>query len=221
MKKSRLRNSRSTEQNNLKKKNGTKKNWPKFLKHARHQLGLKQEALARELGVSQSTVAKWEAGNSVPSIASQKQIYEFYNSKSSERYSDAFLSSFRGWPILGLVTTKASETLAVTKKFTDLFSVEASDIEGHHIAENFEYKSPNLGDVIRKNGFYEGAVSKIEYYNAIRLKGSSDPFIHIIGQSVPYLTSTGILMLSIGEVVEESLVKSLWHHAESTVSSYF
>jgi len=44
------------------------------IKSIRGKLGLTQEELARKLGVSWSTVARWEAGQGKPSPLAQKAI---------------------------------------------------------------------------------------------------------------------------------------------------
>ncbi|MBA7696716.1 hypothetical protein ES703_105367 [subsurface metagenome] len=44
------------------------------IKAIREKLGLTQEELARKLGVSWGTVARWEAGRSKPSKLAQKAI---------------------------------------------------------------------------------------------------------------------------------------------------
>jgi len=53
------------------------------IKTIRGKWGLTQEELARRLGVSWGTVARWEAGKSKPSKLSQKAIEDFI--KDSEK----------------------------------------------------------------------------------------------------------------------------------------
>lgn len=52
-----------------------------FLKQAREKLGISQESLARELGVSFATVNRWERGHSKPSRIAQTQIEVFLKEK--------------------------------------------------------------------------------------------------------------------------------------------
>lgn len=52
--------------------------FPKLVKHVREQLGLSQEDLARELGVSFATVNRWENEQSKPSKLARNQFEKFY-----------------------------------------------------------------------------------------------------------------------------------------------
>ena len=47
------------------------------VKYARMKLLLTQEALAKELGVSYSTICRWEKDNRAPQIVSQGKFYAF------------------------------------------------------------------------------------------------------------------------------------------------
>jgi len=49
-------------------------NLPELVKEVRRQLGISQEDLARELGVSFATVNRWENGKSKPSKLARKLI---------------------------------------------------------------------------------------------------------------------------------------------------
>jgi len=49
-------------------------NLPELVKEVRRQLGISQEDLARELGVSFATVNRWENGKSKPSKLAKAQF---------------------------------------------------------------------------------------------------------------------------------------------------
>jgi putative transcriptional regulator len=51
--------------------------YPSLIKEVRRQLGLSQEDLARELGVSYATVNRWENGLSRPSRLARNQLDTF------------------------------------------------------------------------------------------------------------------------------------------------
>ena len=55
-----------------------------FVKKVREQLGISQEDLARELGVSYATVNRWENGQCKPSKLAKAQ-FESFCSRMSER----------------------------------------------------------------------------------------------------------------------------------------
>jgi DNA-binding transcriptional regulator YiaG len=52
-------------------------NFPELVKEVRRQLGLSQEELARELGVSFATVNRWENSKTTPSKMAQTVWRQF------------------------------------------------------------------------------------------------------------------------------------------------
>jgi ribosome-binding protein aMBF1 (putative translation factor) len=59
-------------------------NFRKVVKEVRRQLGLSQEELAHELGVSFATVNRWENGKTTPSKLARRQFEQFYQIKTDE-----------------------------------------------------------------------------------------------------------------------------------------
>lgn len=53
------------------------KNFPETVKEVRRQLALSQEELAHALGVSFTTVNRWENGKTIPSKLAQGQFERF------------------------------------------------------------------------------------------------------------------------------------------------
>jgi putative transcriptional regulator len=51
--------------------------YPSLVREVRRQLGISQEDLARELGVSYATVNRWENGQSKPSKLARAQLDAF------------------------------------------------------------------------------------------------------------------------------------------------
>jgi putative transcriptional regulator len=60
------------------------KNYKALLKQVRDELGLSQEDLARELGVSYATVNRWENGQARPSKLARVQLEAFCDRKAQE-----------------------------------------------------------------------------------------------------------------------------------------
>jgi transcriptional regulator with XRE-family HTH domain len=58
----------------LKGSDGFPVDWPALIRHLREVRGLKQEALAALLGVSQSAVSRWERNIGRPSLAAARQL---------------------------------------------------------------------------------------------------------------------------------------------------
>jgi transcriptional regulator with XRE-family HTH domain len=54
-----------------------KKDFSTIIKEEREILGITQEEMSNKIGVSGRTIARWEAGESVPPDSKQKQIEEF------------------------------------------------------------------------------------------------------------------------------------------------
>lgn len=52
-------------------------NFQDKVKHVRVELGLSQEGLAREIGISFTTINRWENGKKEPSALGAKAFYEF------------------------------------------------------------------------------------------------------------------------------------------------
>ena len=52
-------------------------NFPQLVKDVRNQLGLSQEELAHELGVSFATINRWENGKTVPFKLARRQFEAF------------------------------------------------------------------------------------------------------------------------------------------------
>lgn len=59
------------------------------LKDARNRMGLSQESVAEQLGISRQAVTKWELGQSKPSAKNLKALAEFYQIPSEELLTDS------------------------------------------------------------------------------------------------------------------------------------
>ena len=55
------------------------RDYPALVKEVRRQLSLSQEGLARELGVSYTTINRWEKGLSKPSKLAKIQFDSFFD----------------------------------------------------------------------------------------------------------------------------------------------
>jgi putative transcriptional regulator len=65
----------------LKIMNRPSENFTELVKDVRRQLGLSQEELAHELGVSFATVNRWENGRTVPSKLARRQFEQLCKEK--------------------------------------------------------------------------------------------------------------------------------------------
>jgi len=53
------------------------KDFPSLIKEVRKQLGISQESIAREIGISFATVNRWENGKAIPSNLAKAQFDSF------------------------------------------------------------------------------------------------------------------------------------------------
>ena len=56
---------------------GSSKTFPELVKEVRRQLGISQEELAHELGVSFATINRWENGKTTPFKLARRQFDAF------------------------------------------------------------------------------------------------------------------------------------------------
>ncbi len=88
---------------------------PKQLKRIRVQLGLTQARLANEAGVSQSLIAKIEAGRVDPTFSSMKEISEALRSRRSKTFRQA--SEIMSKPVVTIQAgAKLSEGISTLKE---------------------------------------------------------------------------------------------------------
>lgn len=73
--------------------NQVKKDFSTLIKEEREALGLTQEDMSNKIGVSGRTIARWEAGESVPPDTKQKQIEEFLSMLKNAKTSGMSLAS--------------------------------------------------------------------------------------------------------------------------------
>ncbi len=89
---------------------------PKQLKRIRIQLGVTQSKIALEAGVSQSLIAKIEAGGVDPTFSSLKAISQALRSHNAMEGTNA--ASVMSAPVIGVQTiAKLSDCIVVMKKY--------------------------------------------------------------------------------------------------------
>ena len=52
--------------------------WPSVIRHYRLSEGLKQAAMAHDLGVTQTMISRWESGTATPSVRIQERVFDLY-----------------------------------------------------------------------------------------------------------------------------------------------
>lgn len=98
----------------------------------RRAKGLTQEALAHRVGVSRQTVAKWEAGESVPDLANGSALAEVLGVTldALANYKPTELGEVpppRGKHIFGSVRVGERGQMAIPKRAREVFGIEPGD----------------------------------------------------------------------------------------------
>ena len=89
------------------------------IQSGRKMMGLTQEQLAERLGVARQTVAKWEAGDSVPDLAHAGVGYD--------PHGTMLPMPPRGKHLFGTVTVGERGQIVIPKQARELFGIEAGD----------------------------------------------------------------------------------------------
>lgn len=110
----------------------SKKNIAANLRYLRNRLGLSQEEVAEQIGVSRQSVAKWENGDSLPDIIKCEALADLYNVSLNDliRY-DPEKSGFPIPPknkhIFGMVTLGERGQIVLPKLARDTFNLKPGD----------------------------------------------------------------------------------------------
>lgn len=139
-----------------------KLDWAHLCKLYRERLGLKQEAMAQDFCVTQSTVSRWEAGRRLPGPHARQRILEevgLTNANSTDALMRLTLDQGKSvvalWDREGYLRASSPrfhEELAKSSKHDDLIGRHADEI-----VENKGLMSITLKS-LEESGFFEGKV---------------------------------------------------------------
>lgn len=97
----------------------------------RKRENISQEKLAEEIGVSRQTIAKWEAGESVPDVIYSSQLADFFDVSLDElvHLESNLLTtpSFKGKYIFGAVTVGERGEIHLPPRARNIFQINAGD----------------------------------------------------------------------------------------------
>ncbi|MBN9671438.1 helix-turn-helix domain-containing protein [Roseibium aggregatum] len=137
--------------------------WAKLCQEYRLRRGLKQEAMAQDFNVDQSTVSRWERGEREPGMAVKLAILDALSSKRPERADQALqiLLEHSGSAVAlwGADGTLLGLSRRLAREFAGFTGVQ--DPIGRTPAELFEDKGlmESVLQLFREIGFFEGIVS--------------------------------------------------------------
>lgn len=97
----------------------------------RKRENISQEKLAEEIGVSRQTIAKWEAGESVPDVIYSSQLADFFDVSLDElvHLESNLLTTpnFKGKYIFGAVTVGERGEIHLPPRARNIFQIKAGD----------------------------------------------------------------------------------------------
>ena len=97
----------------------------------RKRENISQEKLAEEIGVSRQTIAKWEAGESVPDVIYSSHLADFFDVSLDElvHLESNLLTtpSFKGKYIFGAVTVGERGEIHLPPRARNIFQIKAGD----------------------------------------------------------------------------------------------
>ena len=186
--------------------------WPSVIRHYRLSRGLKQMALAEDLGVTQTMVSRWEAGNAEPSARIQDRLFDMFWAMGSTIPQDAWLDRLRRHPaVIGVIDSRGCQ-IAASRGMLRSFRIERSEIEGRFLHEAFRGDCVKLFDRLSDSGFFEGRVASAESVDRLHMKradGSSARFwAHGLHRPV-FMKARQIFWLASGAAVSETVARDM------------
>ncbi|WP_304074991.1 helix-turn-helix transcriptional regulator [Maricaulis maris] len=141
--------------------------WPSVIRHYRLSKGLKQAALAHDLGVTQTMVSRWEAAAAVPSVRIQERLFDLYWASQTSVSRDVWLDRIGRHPAIVGVINAAGRLIRASRGFCRSLDCDRHGLEGRYIHEAFEGEWPELYDRLTSSGLFEGRVSSAESINTM------------------------------------------------------
>lgn len=182
-------------------------NWPGLLREYRETRGLKQQAAAADLGVSQATYSRWERGATVPPVAMRNRLLNELLRARLPHTSEEWLSTFRKLPFPAAVVSKDNIINALSAFINKGARVQPSAGEGRSVEDIVEGEALEVAKRVRETGMFEGHVLCVEGCIQVRFLPGVDggePFhLHYVGW--PQFAGDGEIVMVIQgvEVSEE------------------
>jgi transcriptional regulator with XRE-family HTH domain len=167
--------------------------WPALLGDYRKTQGLKQEAVAYDLGVSQATVSRWENGLSTPCVAVQNKLFKHARDTRSPLATLQWAETFRRLLAPGIVIAADKVVNIVNNPLAARLGIPPCEVEGRRFDEAFE------GEVLETRarsvecGVHAGRVVSYEACTHARLSSQIARdvsfYVHYVGW--PYFCEDG------------------------------
>ena len=136
--------------------------WPSVIRHFRLSKGLKQASLANDLGVTQTMVSRWEAGNALPSARIQTRIYDMIWALTSSVPRHTWLGRARRNPSVIIVINGEGRVELASRGLLRCLKTARDQVEGRHLGQAFRGDIPKLFRVFVESGFFQGRIATVE-----------------------------------------------------------
>jgi transcriptional regulator with XRE-family HTH domain len=157
--------------------------WPALLRDYRKSRGLKQEAAARDFGVSQATISRWEAGGSLPPVRVRNALLKLARRERSPLDTVRWAETFKRVLAPGLVRTPDSVSV-VTNRAARLFGVDPQAIEGLPMTDVHEGEVLEVMERVNQAGMFAGRVacheSMIRFELNRQIRGGVSFYLHYV-----------------------------------------
>ncbi len=175
--------------------------WPVLMRTYRKENGLKQEALAYQLNVDQTTISRWERGVDAPSLAMQKRLRDLFW-KREDSALDAAVRMVRAAPGRAAIVVPGTQVIEVSDTQAERYQTTAVEMKGrlmrhYYGSEYYERYMLPLGDL----GIYSGEIARIDLVAQVRLEDGLSGYSH--SSIVPLLCASGIYAVSQSQFVTE------------------
>ena len=141
--------------------------WPSVIRHYRLSMGLKQAALAHDLGVTQTMVSRWESGVALPSQRIQERIFDLYWATHTSVSRTVWLDRIGRHPSIVGVIDADGRIQGASRGFLRVLGCGRHALEGRYLTEAFEGDLVTLFDAFVASGFFEGRVASAESMDCI------------------------------------------------------
>lgn len=144
--------------------------WPSVVRHYRLSKGLKQAALAQDLGVTQTMVSRWESGVAIPGERIQEDLFDLFWREQGAVSRTAWLNRVGRHPSVVAVVSATGRIDAASHGFLAALDCRRHELEGRYIHEAFDGDLVDVFDTLALSGFFEGRVASAETIDRIEFR---------------------------------------------------
>lgn len=137
-----------------------------MIRHIRESLGLTQQAFADHLNVSQATVSRWEAGNTLPSAAIRRRIQTMV-SKHGTLGDFPLIRMVRRSPAIAALLEADMRIITVSQPACTLNRVQPGDVAGLNYRALFTEDVNEAYELAARNGFFNGDLVGVDFFGSV------------------------------------------------------